>query len=393
MRQVAHGVVWFGLAEYDALRVDWLMRQYNSCKRSAYQAIHRVDLKGNKIREYCKRNYAYIGQRYLNDAVSEAQKIQHDHVIFGSKKLWKEFQQGKITKDQWHQERNKSLYSRGDRTKQGNPNIRIVGDELWINDPCEHGKWLKGKLWLHQRPDLRCYDARITKDGNRYKVTISWDVLPVEIKTTSQEGVVGIDINPDGIALVETNGDGNLIHHEYLYAPRIQYAQQGKRQHDVRLLAKQVVDHTLKLGKSLVIEDLSFKKKKDKGRWFNRMTHNFLYNQITEAIESRAFRYGVEVIKVNPAFTSIIGILKYAKPLSLNRHTAAAFVIARKGQGFKESVKVVLSRSRSKEKVKLEARAGTISLTRKALTWMRSLFEVVILKEQPGVTPPVLVPD
>jgi len=392
MRQVAHGVVWFGLAEYDALRVDWLMSKYNSCKRSAYQAIHRVGLKGNDIRDYCKRNYDYLGQRYINDAASEAQKIQHENVIFGSKKLWKEFQKGNITKEQWHQERNKSLYSRGDRTKQGNPNIRIVGDELWVNDPCEHGKWLKGKLWLHKRPDLQCYDARIIKDGDRYKVTISWDVVSVETTTSSKEGVIGIDINPDGIALVETNGDGNLVHHEYLYAPRIQFAQQGKRQYDVRMLAKQVVDHALKLKKSLVIEDLNFTRKKDNGRWFNRMSHNFLHSQITEAIESRASRLGVEILKINPAFTSIIGLLKYAKPMSLNRHTAAAFVIARKGQGFKESVKVVLSKSKSKEKVKLEARSGTISLTKKAFSWMKSLFEVVILKELPGVTPPTLVP-
>ncbi|GAB6157471.1 hypothetical protein JCM39194_06710 [Desulfotomaculum varum] len=49
--------------------------------------------------------------------------------------------------------------------------------------------------------------------------------------------------------------------------------------------------------------------------------------------QRRAFREGVPVIKVKPAFTSVIGILKYQQQYGLSNHQAAALVIARRGLG------------------------------------------------------------
>jgi len=45
---------------------------------------------------------------------------------------------------------------------------------------------------------------------------------------------------------------------------------------------------------------------------------------------------GVEVIEVNPAYTSIIGMLKYAPQLSIDKDVAGAYVIGRRALGFKE---------------------------------------------------------
>ena len=47
---------------------------------------------------------------------------------------------------------------------------------------------------------------------------------------------------------------------------------------------------------------------------------------------------GVEVIEVNPAYTSVIGILKYAPQLSIDKDTASAYVIGRRALGFKEDM-------------------------------------------------------
>ncbi len=49
-------------------------------------------------------------------------------------------------------------------------------------------------------------------------------------------------------------------------------------------------------------------------------------------------REGVQLIKVNPAYTSIIGKLKYAPIYRINKDVASAYVIARRGLGFKESL-------------------------------------------------------
>ena len=45
---------------------------------------------------------------------------------------------------------------------------------------------------------------------------------------------------------------------------------------------------------------------------------------------------GVEVIEVNPAYTSVIGMLKYAPQLHIDKDVAGAYVIGRRALGFKE---------------------------------------------------------
>ena len=68
------------------------------------------------------------------------------------------------------------------------------------------------------------------------------------------------------------------------------------------------------------------------------MSHNFVYRKLLESIERKAIRCGVRLFKVNPAYTSIIGKYKYATAYGLSFHQAAAFVIARRGLGFRESI-------------------------------------------------------
>jgi hypothetical protein len=44
----------------------------------------------------------------------------------------------------------------------------------------------------------------------------------------------------------------------------------------------------------------------------------------------------VEVIEVNPAYTSIIGMLKYAPQLNIDKDISGAYVVGRRALGFKE---------------------------------------------------------
>ncbi len=48
---------------------------------------------------------------------------------------------------------------------------------------------------------------------------------------------------------------------------------------------------------------------------------------------------GVEVIEVNPAYTSVIGMLKYAPQLSIDKDIAGAYVIGRRALRFKEDMR------------------------------------------------------
>jgi len=60
------------------------------------------------------------------------------------------------------------------------------------------------------------------------------------------------------------------------------------------------------------------------------MLNSFVYSKFRDFLESRASRHGIRVYKVNPAFTSVIGRVKYATQYGLTVHHAAALVIARR---------------------------------------------------------------
>ena len=353
------------------------MLHWGSCKRAAYQAIHRHNLSGNAVKVSCKRHYMEpLNQRYVADAVSDASTVQQEHVLFGGRKLWKQFLSGKVSKRKWLQRRNNTLYSRGDRAKQGNPNIRIVGNQLWVNNPVEKGQWIKGKLWLSKPINLTCYDARIQLKDGKLHVTISWEEQAPQVVTSKANGVVGVDTNPDGLALSETNGTGNLQSHIYLRNDRIQFSQRGKRDYDIKALAVKAVDIAYSAGKPLVLEQLKFgRNNKGHSRKFRRMAHNFIYRRLIEAVKSRAAKQGVEVIEILPAYTSMVGKLKYQDMYSLSVHNAAALVIGRFGF-LNKADKVVIDVSGSEERPTLEARGRSVTLKKKSLLWFKSKFRV-----------------
>ena len=279
MRVVSHGIIYF--KDPSAIkRIKELMINWCSCKRAAYQAIHKHELTGNDIKIYCKKNFMSLLNQYVSDAVTEAAKINQEHALFGGKKLWNRFLKGSISKKKWLHDRNNTLYSRGDRTKKGNPNIRIVGNQLWINDP-ETG-WFKGVLWLNKPVNLTCYEARIQLKEGKFHVTFSWEEPdPIRI-TNISKGVIGVDTNPNGEALSELNSTGNLQSHIFLKNDRIQFASTGKRDYDIKVMAVKIVNLAKQTGKPLVLEQLQFKNK-SKGKKFNRMAHNFIYRKMIEA--------------------------------------------------------------------------------------------------------------
>jgi hypothetical protein len=64
----------------------------------------------------------------------------------------------------------------------------------------------------------------------------------------------------------------------------------------------------------------------------------FSYRRILKKIESLANQEGIEVVKVNPAFTSVIGMMKYCPQYFIDKDIAGAYVIGRKALGFKEEI-------------------------------------------------------
>ena len=216
MRRVAHGTCWF--PDETRQQVLALMQHQSSAMRCAYQAIHKHGLKNNDIKVHVKRNYmSLLNGRYIADAVSRAKHIESDSALFGGKKSWSDMLSGLISKHEWKLKRNNQLYSRGEASHQGNPNIRIQGDKILVNNPEKRNAWFVGKLYLPKKfkPELKCYDVRLIYRNDKFEVKIGWDDAQSQPVFNSSNGVIGIDLNPDGIAIVETDSNGNLLKHFY----------------------------------------------------------------------------------------------------------------------------------------------------------------------------------
>jgi len=95
------------------------------------------------------------------------------------------------------------------------------------------------------------------------------------------------------------------------------------------------------LCKPVVIEALDFAKKKAElqktDARYARMLSSFACNQTASSIKAACFRAGVQVMEVNPAYTSVIGAVNHAQTKGISVHQGAAFAIARRGSGGRQA--------------------------------------------------------
>jgi cell division ATPase FtsA len=66
--------------------------------------------------------------------------------------------------------------------------------------------------------------------------------------------------------------------------------------------------------------------------------HQWNAKKFLQKLKRVAMINGVEIVEVNPAYTSVIGMLKYAPQLSIDKDIAGAYVIGRRALGFKEDM-------------------------------------------------------
>ena len=156
--------------------------------------------------------------------------------------------------------------------------------------------------------------------------------------TRNSYGTIGIDFNKGFVAISETNECGHLINTDVIH---YKFKQGNKTRTDFEKIANILADLALKSGKDVVIEDLDFKDKKaktetKKDRKYNEMIHSLAYKTFANIINNVMYRNKVWIRKVNPAWTSWIAKTKFCPHMKLNIHVGASYVIARRGQYFKD---------------------------------------------------------
>lgn len=183
---------------------------------------------------------------------------------------------------------------------------------------------------------------KIIKNNNRFYLYCTFEIQleKEDYLTRSSYGTIGLDFNKGFITLSETNNYGDLIDMDIF---RYRFRSGKKTKTDLQKIANEVIQLSREKGKDLCIENLNFKKTKSKtdskiGKQYNQMIHSLAYSQFINLMENSAFKNSVRIIKVNPAWTSWLAKKLYCPTMKLNIHIGAAYVIARRGQGYKESL-------------------------------------------------------
>lgn len=155
-------------------------------------------------------------------------------------------------------------------------------------------------------------------------------------------GIIAVDINVGFVSVCDLNERGMPLSFK-----EIHYSYKGKNTNQVKYnieqAVKQLVDMAIKTNKPIVIEQLKVKgtsKLKDYGddKCKNKNRSSFAYKKFTEAIASRCERFGVELYKVNPAYTSYIAKIKYQPIYKRSVHQLAALSIGRRCLNCKERI-------------------------------------------------------
>ena len=182
---------------------------------------------------------------------------------------------------------------------------------------------------------------RFKRDARGWRVFATTRMVKAPVLTDRRLGAVGVDLNADHLAVTETDRSGNFFN--TFSMPLVTY---GKTAHQAEALigdaVTRVVEYARQARKPLVIERLDFSRKRaaleGESAKHSRMLSSFGYGRMKAYLLSRGYRQGVEVYQVNPAYSSVIGRVKFMERYGLSVHQAAALALARRLLGCREGI-------------------------------------------------------
>ena len=366
------------------LRVDSLERRIAQGERQVAQA-----------EEQGRWQQVHQKRRRLANLKSELAVLQADiaagrvRLCFGSKRLWRKQhhleQNGYASHEEWLQDwqdaRSNEFFVLGSRDEtsgcqlcvasiadDGTLTLRLRLPDCLAN---QHGKYLiiphvrfaygheqvlaalgsNAEYAAYRREDGdktaratalgQAISYRFKRDGKGWRVFVSTQMMDVPVVTDQRRGAIGVDLNADHLAVADTDASGN-----YLNAWRVPLVTYGKNTNQAEAIigdaVASVVQYAREVGKPIVIEKLDFRQKKaaleGESRRYGRMLSSFSYGKIKAYFVSRGYRQGVEVNQVNPAYSSVVGRVKFMERYGLTVHQAAALVLARRLLGCSERI-------------------------------------------------------
>jgi IS605 OrfB family transposase len=181
---------------------------------------------------------------------------------------------------------------------------------------------------------------RFCRDECSWRILVIVDEAQPMAKFDDRTGCLGVDFNADHLAATLADRYGNPVRTWSI--PLVTYGKTSDQTLDaVRKAAGEIAKLAKEHDVPVAAEMLDFADKKrrlrdDHGPAYARMLSSLAYSSFDAALASACCRSGVWLKRVNPAYTSLIGRVKFAPRYGLSIHAAAALSIARRAMGASE---------------------------------------------------------
>jgi IS605 OrfB family transposase len=365
------------LKKEDKEKLIKLMRKQSSAIRMAYNMLKELEKEKAKnphsqIYHRLRQLFPDLPTKYIDSAIYKAKQYPKDKiVVFGGKRLFEKLCKNHLTgkvrerlKKQWKEQRQGTLIGIGSKhkTAQGNLLLRFMeldgklhlriatGNREFIyakvlREPSNSkDKWITFMAMLLESWQTRNYFAYTVelklREGEIYG-SVSFEIPTLEVKYTKENGVIAIDINasPIHLAIAEVSKTGELLSYQTISLHHLLGLSQNAKDHQEWILAHQIVDLAIQKNKAIAVENLKKLRKGMRGDGkaeLRKRLHQWNAKKFLQKLKRVAMLKGVEILEVNPAYTSVIGMLKYAPQLNIDKDIAGAYVIGRRALGFKE---------------------------------------------------------
>jgi len=346
--------------------ISKLQRQYSSVLRWTFNRFN-DKLSEKEIRHLFKdkplNNVEMLDTWFLQSAIYDAKALfsTGNISIFGGKKEFKARSLGKLSKEEFKENRNSPVCSVGEASKDGNRkfNFKIIEENVIEFKPFNKRKIsiLLPKLRNNYKKTLSkiqelCENKKIsvTIKLNKKNISFTYDetLLKEEIKTDKKinryDGscrYAGIDLNPNYISISIFEDAKRIISKTYKLSELTKKSGEVNTSKKSKYLNNKLNFETFEISKNiskllkqynckhLFLEDLNIKSEnKGKGKFFNRLTNNsWKKNLFVLNLKKRCGISNIKVYDINPAYTSFIGNLTNNLPDPI----AASVEIARRG--------------------------------------------------------------
>ena len=352
-----------------------LIKDYNSVVNYFYNRICEKEGKLSRIEAFnlgkTLKNIVLPSQFFIG-AYKEAKatyKSFGKKVVFGGKKLFKERQKDKISKEEFQLKRLRPLYMLGtkkhDKCNNGNRYFQIISDNkvsfnvnrnthIILNLKLDKNKQEEfKKLKNLQEEGKIALNYKISIENN---ISILYEIQKEDIYKPIKDRFLAIDLNPNyiGCTVVDWKDSYNfkIIKAELFSLKDLNnkyYEFKNKKlpntSNEMKWLTNKRYQELFEINKRivnlciyfkcdfLVVEDLDLGKTTDlkKGKNLNRLVNtNWPTTKILHNLEKRAFEKNIKFLKVESSFSSFIGNLSFRNE-KLPDPILASIEISRRG--------------------------------------------------------------